>query len=76
MLMQISFAAFKGHPEMIWKPSEPVWFQLYADARKAQIEALSREMVERESDYQAGGLPVPPAHVIAQIQRNFARVDG
>lgn len=26
---QIRFAQFKGQPEMIWKASEPVWFERF-----------------------------------------------
>jgi hypothetical protein len=32
--MQVGFAHFKGQPELICKPADPVWFQRSADTRR------------------------------------------
>ena len=33
--MQISFAHYKGRPEMILKAADPIWFQRFAEVRTA-----------------------------------------
>jgi hypothetical protein len=63
---QITFAHFKKQPEMIYKPADPVWFQLFANGRKAKLESDSAE-----TEYITGGLSIPPPHVIAQMQGSF-----
>ena len=77
-LMQIGFARFKRQPEMIFKPADPVWFQLFAEVRRAKFEeAVRAGTADRSmSDYQTGALPIPSAHLIAKIQKNFTLADA
>ena len=70
--MQIGFAMFKGDPELVLKAADPVWFELFAEARQNQL----REKVldinrEEEPDYRASGMPIPPAHVIEKLGKQF-----
>lgn len=62
VILQIRFALFKAQPEMVWRPAEPVWFQLFAELRSARLRSFGRP-ASRESSYQIGGLRLPPAHV-------------
>ncbi len=36
VIMQVSFALSKEQPEMIWKPSDPSWFELLHGSRKIE----------------------------------------
>ena len=68
--MQISFARFKGQPEMILRPAEAVWFNLYAQVRAEAMRAiLSDEAIS--PDYVASCLHVPPAHIVASLKDQF-----
>jgi hypothetical protein len=69
--MQISFSRFKGQPELIWKPAEPIWFERFADVRREYLEALVRETEMTEPEYSIAGLPIPPAHVIESRRSSF-----
>jgi hypothetical protein len=40
---QIRFAQFKGQPELVWKPAEPVWFERFADARRERLNAMVQD---------------------------------
>lgn len=72
--MQISFAHFKGQPEMIWKAADPIWFERFADVRKSCLTSLMQPVAHRSihSDYEVTGIPIPPPHVIRQLQTQFA----
>lgn len=67
VLMQISFARFKGEPSLIWKPAEPVWFELFAQVRQEYLTAAVADTEEVDPMYSIAGLPIPPAHVIAAM---------
>jgi hypothetical protein len=41
--MQMGFARSKGQPELIWKPAEPVWFQLFANTLRQYLDDMSRQ---------------------------------
>jgi hypothetical protein len=70
--MQISFAHFKGHPEMILKPADPIWFERFAETRNACLNAMLRSShASTHNDYEVAGLQIPPAHVIAKLQNQF-----
>lgn len=56
--MQISFAHFKGQPDMIWKSAEPIWFQRFAEVRRERMEALVREQEPDSADFNVAGLPI------------------
>lgn len=70
VMMQISFAFFKGQPEMIWHPADAVWFERFADVRRDRLRQLS---VTEESNggFRIRGLPIPPPHVIASLGSDF-----
>ncbi len=75
--MQISFAMFKEQPELIWKAADPVWFQRFADARRDQLREQVMDISRQEEpEYKASGMPIPPAHVIAQIGKQFRSADA
>jgi hypothetical protein len=71
--MQVSFAHFKGQPEMVWKPAEGVWWELFAEVRRNLLEASMRTgHYPPNEDYSIAGIRIPPAHEIA----NFSQVDA
>ena len=70
-LCQIGFADFKGQPELIYRPAEPVYWQLYEQARQSRIRDLFKPSAVPE--YQIRGLPIPAAHVIDALKSNFYR---
>lgn len=70
--MQISFAHSKGQPDMIWRPAEPIYFQLFSQVRNQLLhEAFQRP---RTDDYAVGGLPLPPNPLMAGD--DFQQADG
>ena len=70
--MQISFAAFKEAPSLIWKRAEPIWFERFADAHRQQLESkLLRAKPVAEPEYTATGMTPPPPHVIAELVKQF-----
>ena len=76
MAMHISFCRFKGEPDMIFRPAEPVYFSLFAQVRNDRIMALAKNYPVAASEYAVAGMPIPPAHVIAARQDNFSTLDG
>lgn len=67
--MQISFALQKGLPDMIVRPAEPVWFELFASVRSERMRHLG--VASTGDEYQIAGLAIPPAHVIASRAGEF-----
>lgn len=77
VLMQISFAHFKGQPELIWKSAEESYWQMFREVQRSRIfEAVTDEPVAAEAQRHAGGLVVPPPHVIAAHRNRFSRANG
>lgn len=69
---QISFAAWKGHLEMIWNSAEPEYFERYESALHSRVEALySTSEREEPAAFRVAGIPVPPPHVIAANRETF-----
>ena len=67
---QLSFARFKGQPELIWKPAEPVYWRLFEDAVREQLQGLASSTHRAENpDYMARGLPIPPPRVIEKLSQ-------
>ncbi len=65
---QLSFARFKGQPELIWKPAEPVYWRLFEDAVREQLQGLASSTLRAENpDYLARGLPIRPPQVIEKL---------
>jgi len=73
---QISFALFKGQPDMIWKPAEGVWFGLFEQVRRQYLEAAVQARTFADNAYRAAGLPIPPPHVIARLQKDFLEANA
>jgi hypothetical protein len=69
--MQISFARFKGQPELIWKPAEAIYWRLFEDARRNRLEEMILEATPRNPSFEAGGLPLPQPHEIAALTPRF-----
>ena len=68
--MQMSFARFKGQPEMISKPAESIYWRLFETAMQDHLRDLTLSSVPSNPEYEARSLPLPPAHVIAELS-NF-----
>ena len=75
VMMQISFALFKGQPEMIWKPADPVWFERFAEARLERLRGLAAPAQEN-GGFKIRGMPIPPPHVIARMKSDFRQADA
>lgn len=67
--MQISFARFKGRPELVLKPAEAVYWRLFHETLQRQLWGLASatQAAEEDADYTATGLSIPSAHVIAEL---------
>ena len=77
VLMQISFAHFKGQPEMIWKSAEEEYWERFRQAQRAGlVRAFTSAQPEGPEELRAGGLAIPPAHVIAAQSGRFLPADG
>jgi hypothetical protein len=75
--MQIGFALFKGQPEMILRPADPIWFERFAESRKSCLtEMLTASHHSTQGKYEVASLPIPPAHVIAALQDKFMLADA
>lgn len=59
--MQIGFARFKAQPEMIWKPADPRFWEVYGSLRAEALKAMARTRatVKKSEQYRAGALPLP-----------------
>ncbi len=75
--MQVSFAFFKGQPEMIWKPADPVWLERFAEVRQARLRDIygGSETRPEKGSYRVRGMPIPPPHVIADLPE-FSQANG
>jgi hypothetical protein len=78
VLMQISFAHFKGHPEMILKPADAIWFERFAEVRHACLASMLKPSDHHSAhgDYKVTGLPIPPAHVIEAMRAQFKQANA
>ena len=70
---QVSFAQFKGQPELIWKPAEPIWFERFADVRREHLNALVQKREPIGSSYDVAGLPL--SYIIPGVQSKFVPVE-
>lgn len=67
--MQLGFALFKhGSLDMAYYPAEPVWFELFAEARHAALRSLTHD---DSANFQPGGLPMPAPGVIESMKEKF-----
>ena len=56
---QLRFARFKAHPDLVWRPAEPVWFERFADARRERLNALVQARELADPAYDVAGLVIP-----------------
>ena len=63
---QISFAEFKGQPDMVFHPAAPEYYGLFAQVRGDKLRSLAQFHHENVSEYQVAGIPIPSAHIIAE----------
>lgn len=75
VMMQIGFALFKGEPEMIWHPADPIWFERFADVRQNRLRALSLPP-DSNGGFRVRGMPIPPPHVIASLKPDFQQANA
>lgn len=77
VLMQISFAHFKGQLEMIWRHAEEEYWDRFRQAQRSRLFAsLNAERPQHQTELHAGGLVIPPAHVIAAHRDRFLPARG
>lgn len=55
--MQISFARQKGQMEMIYKPADHMYFQVFHRVREERLTSASTS--RKDSRYRALGMPIP-----------------
>ena len=74
VLMQINFAHFKEHPEMIWKDAEERYWRMFREVQRARF---FQAMVESSAEERhAGGLAIPTPHVLAAQKNRFLPANG
>jgi len=73
--MQISFALFKGLPQMILKPAAAIYFELFAQARLRRFSSMTTESEEGDLEYESGSMAIPP-HLLAKHSDRFTLADG
>ena len=77
VLMQISFAHSRDQPEMIWKNAEDEYWEEFRRARESQLLTIpSASPAPAAAEVHAGGLTLPPTHLIAAREGRFAPADG
>jgi len=67
--IQVSFAHFKGQPEMVLRPADPVWWDRFAEVRRDYLDALIRERSRSDTSYDIAGIRIPSAYAIAQFSQ-------
>ncbi|MGD0100496.1 MAG: hypothetical protein ABSC60_09135 [Acidobacteriota bacterium] len=75
--VQIGFALAKDHPEMIFKPADPIWFEVFAQSRHTCLaEMLKPSHNTAHSDYEVATLQIPAAHVIKALRDQIKQADA
>ena len=72
---QIRFAQLKGEPELVWKPSEAIWFERFADVRREHLNALVQHREPSDPSYDVAGLVIPPSHTGPESKSEFLRIE-
>ncbi len=73
--MQIGFAAFKNNLDMAFFPAAPTYFALYEQVRQDRMRNYLTEK-HRDPEYEIGGLPMPAAHIIKELQGTFEETNS
>lgn len=70
--IQISFAAARNDLESIWRHAPQEYWEMYERARRHHATALYGHSQAEPAEESVADLPFPDAHVIKQIQADFA----
>ena len=70
--MQVSFAHFKGQPELVLRPAEPVWWERFAEVRRDYLDALVTERSRSDTSFDIAGIRIPSAYAISQFSQSEA----
>ncbi|GBE46183.1 hypothetical protein BMS3Bbin11_01279 [bacterium BMS3Bbin11] len=73
--MQISFAVFKNNLDMAFYPAAPTYFALYEQVRQDRMRNYLTEK-HHDYEYEIGGLPMPAAHIIKELQGTFEETNS
>jgi len=68
--MQIAFSMQKGKPELVPFATDVTYWKLFAITHAEQFSAWSQPTSE-DRQIRTGGLNLPPAHVIAEMEGGF-----
>ena len=80
--MQISFALFKGQPEMIWNRAEDSYWNLLEEAQRAEliqhlgygvVDVETGHTMDKERKY-ASSLPFPSPQVIEEKRKELEAI--
>lgn len=72
VLMQISFAHFKGEVDMIWHRAEDQYWEKFTEIQRTKLTSALADGVERgEPTHHAGGLALPPAYMVEAMRGQF-----
>ena len=70
VLMQVSFAVFKGRTDMIRYPADPVYFKLFSRQKKRQLADTSMKL-SGDSRYRVGSVPFPSPEAVSLEKESF-----
>jgi hypothetical protein len=70
VLTQLSFARFKGQPELIWTPAEPIWFERFDEVRKERLNAWLFNREPEFLSYEIASLPIPSDQALIEIMKS------
>ena len=72
VLMQVSFAVFKGRTDMIWYPADPVYFNLFSRQRKRRLADTSMRPAGGNR-YRVGSIPFPSPEAVSLEKESFVQ---
>lgn len=73
---QLSFASYINQPEMAFKGAPIEYFSLYAQIKHDLMRRAVSNSLEESPEYVVSGIPMPPAHVIAEMTNSFSPVNA
>jgi hypothetical protein len=73
---QLSFASYKNQPDIAFKSAPVEYFSLYAQIKHDLMRRAVNNTIDESSDYFISGIPMPSAHVIAEMTNNFSPVNA
>ena len=76
ILSQVSFAIFKGQPELLYFPAEPQFFRTFLEAKTRAMRRFVDRSEPEDTNYSVASFPLPPRHVIASMRPEFTRTEA